>query len=472
MSDPQSILVVPYWSQSDAVNFDSNYSFLRQTIPEISKLKPEWLFFVLWPETRSGADVWRYTSDGFWNDKIIPVRWPYDTSRSSSILSFNARKFQEIDETYCPTVYWLHQVESGFFFKRGYRETRSFQGIPRIVTQHHYTAHKTRESEGEESQSALLQMIGCLASDRIIANSTYASKMAMETFGHYLNLMTLAEIHKKTTVLRFGLVPKTLPETKPYPKPIILYNHRFEGYKRPQITANIIKKLKQKHQLEVWITQTTGQPVDDFPFDKTVGHPLRDQYLENIAYPCINTMNSQHETFCISILDSIMLGHIPVVPRALAFPELLPFNYPYLFESTTQQEMMLDNILTRWPEAYNQWSTKLREWAREHFGLEQYAKAYADILETEANAWKQAEAKDTTIKGIVAVMEHYQEHANSIPISVKNATDDVRHKTGIGTQAFPYRRAIREFGSRGAQLLYHNQNLYLKFASKPQETSQ
>jgi len=455
----QSVVVVPYWSMSDAINFDSNYSFLRQVIPEMSKLRPDWYWFILWPYGTAGADRWRYQPDGFFTDRIIPIRWSYDTSRSSSIISFDAMRLKEIDEGLAPTIYWIHQVESAVFFQRGYRDTRSVLTLPAIVAQHHYTAHASRESDATISPSAYLQMIGLLVANRVVSNSKYAARMATETFTQYLNFNTMSDINKKTTVLPFGLVPDSLPKTREYPKPVMLYNHRFEDYKQPDITAKVLKLLKKKHQFEVWITQTQSQAVAGFPFDKSVGTPNRQEYLANIAVPAINTMNSRHETFCISALDSMMLGHLLVMPKALAFPEILPPDYPYLFTSPTHQYAMLDDILERWPKSYEEWSPRLRAHAKSQFRLAEYAKRYCEILEEEATRWVVQVPKKTTKDAVDKVYDAMKQSHKMT--SVAEVTRAVHRVAGIQSQAFNARRTVREFTSRGATLNYDKSILYL-----------
>jgi glycosyltransferase involved in cell wall biosynthesis len=195
----------------------------------------------------------------------------------------------------------------------------------------------------------------------------------------------MRELGEKTHVLPFGMLDET-KEPPPLPEPdgppIVIYNHRFEGHKNPRVTAELLTDLRNAgHEFEVWVTQAIDQNIGEFPCDKFIGHPDVDRYLSNLNVPAINTLNSQHETFCIAMLDSIMMGNLPVAPNNITFPELVPEGYPFLFSGPAEQRNMIEGIFGRWPEDWLKWAPILREHAREKFGVHGYAKRYIDLFE-------------------------------------------------------------------------------------------
>lgn len=457
-------LVMPFWSQSDGMNWDSNYSYLKTVLPAVSKLLPDWLFVVAWPEAAYGADKWVWHGDSFFNERIVRYPWPYDTAMRSSVLGFDPMKFKELDFQVAPTIFWMHQVESIPFMVGGYKQSFSNRSKPIFVAQHHYVIHPSLPYPFETLFPRLwLQMGGSLSAHRVLLNSDYTLKLMMESFGQFLTADKMKELHAKSTVRRFGLISDEteIPIQKGPGKPVVVFNHRFEGYKQPFKTGEILSKLKAKYDFQIWITQMEGQRAKFFPVDKFVGDPVKRKYLENIAVPAINTMNSAHETFCISILDSLSLGHVVVVPNALTFPELVPKDYPFLFNSPKEQLVMLDHIISTWPLEYNKWSKKLRAHVKQHFALKPYAKDIATILENEANGWMISEPKQKTKDGFDRFFKGLKPGTYTM--------DDIRkvaHKaTETGDQSVPSRRVVREWALRGGKFAWGKNSVLLVWKS-------
>lgn len=443
-------VVFPFWSQSDAMNWDSNYSYLRVVLPRLVDVLPDWLWFVMWPMKSYGADVWRWYGDSFFDDRrIIRWPWPYDTAMRSSVMGFDPMKFKELEDRVGPTIYWLHQVESGTYLYGGYRFSFNVSSRPTIVAQHHYIIHRSLPYTYAGMFPRLwMQVGGSLVADLVVVNSVHTQRMLEESFGELLNGETMAQLREKTRVLRFGLIDDEpdIPISREVQSPVIVYNHRFEAYKQPKITAEVLQSLRDAgHKFEVWVTQYVGQNASEFIVDRVVGHPIRAEYLKRIAVPAINTINSTHETFCISILDSMALGHLIVAPRAVTFPELLPEGYPYLFKSPDEQREMLDHILSTWPTEWEKHHTALREHARREFSLQRYVATYAEWLTEQAQKWRKSTPKIQTRVGIDSLV-------NAMPpgkYKVNDVARKIRAALALQNQAMPIRRVIREMSLRG-----------------------
>jgi|PlaIllAssembly_1097288.scaffolds.fasta_scaffold00012_30 glycosyltransferase involved in cell wall biosynthesis len=389
------VAVVPFWSQSDAVNWDSNYNLMRRVLPVMSDLRPEWIWVLFWPIAEAGMDKWTYYKDGFFDSmpRLVKFGWPYDTAMRTSIRGFHPTLLKRLENQWGPSIIWLNQVEMGAQLVGGYRDAMVKDGRPTMIAQQHYIIHKSLPYPFETMISRLLlQMIGSLCSDAVVTNSEWCRTMMRESFSLYLNANAMAELADKTHILQFGMVdeakePPPLPDAKPGDTPIVIYNHRFEGYKNHHVTAQVLRDLRAAgNNFEVWITQAVDQNIGEFPCDKFIGHPDVDRYLNNLNVPAINTLNSQHETFCIALLDSIMMGNLPVAPNSVTFPELVPEGYPFLFNSEKEQRAMLEGIFKRWPADWQEWAPKLREHARTKFGIKSYAQRYIELFERYSQA--------------------------------------------------------------------------------------
>jgi glycosyltransferase involved in cell wall biosynthesis len=453
---PEIVAVFPFWSQANAMNWDSNFQYLRTLLPKMSELLPEWLWLFAWPQQSKGAGTWTYYNDGggFFTDRIVPYPWPYDTAVRTGAIGFDPDRFKELDLRMAPTVYWLHQVETGLFMKGGYRQSFNESARPRIVCGHHFVIHKSLPYPLEGMLPRMwLQLGGAMAADVNVFNSQHCQNMLNETASDWLSPEAHNIIKGKEEMLRFGLLSyeTDIPIADGPGKPVIVYNHRFEAYKNVEDTCVTLKELRaQGLDFEVWITQTRAQGDRDFPFDRSVGAPSRDAYLRNIAVPGINTSNSMHETFGISMLESIALGQLPVAPRAVTFPELVPPDYPYLFKTRGDQVAILRHIISRWPQDYVEWSPKLRKWAAENYSLQVYAERYAALLVKQANSWKDTNVKERTTTNIMSFLKRLPKGAYPL----HRVSNEMRSYSKLGEQAMTDRRALREILQQGGKVRY------------------
>jgi hypothetical protein len=292
-----------------------------------------------------------------------------------------------------------------------------------------------------------LQMAGSVMAERVVYNSAHCGQMARESFGAVLNAPTMAALEAKSQVLRFGLVrdeDPVAPAATAATPPVVLYNHRFENYKHPEVTFEVLGALRlHAPTLQVWATQLSAQHLKEptWTIDRVLHAPQRADYLQQIAVPAINITNSSHETFCISALDSVAAGHLLVAPRAVTFPELVPADYPYLFRSLEEQHAMLRHILGTWPQAYNIWRQPLQDHAHQHFRLRDYVQRYLALF-----AACEAEHRAGTPRPHIAkaMAKVWDTLPVTMPLSLHALTRLVQRASNTGDQAMTPTRVLRE----------------------------
>lgn len=441
------VCVAPFWSQSENLNADSNYVFLRVVLPELVRRTERTIFLVLFPDPNFGSGRFKYRPDGLQSERIRFVRWPYDTAMQTSVLGYPVMDFKRIDLTYGPNQYWLQQVELGPLFYGGYHKVWADTARPSMVAQQMYVPHKTLTYKIETQLSRiLLQMSGCIASDMVVYPSKYAHSMANDTFGDYLSTSALAKLNSKSVVNLFGMLTGNepyAPEATDKDKPVFIYNHRFQDYKDPQSTYfEVFDRLRPSYDFEVWATHTPGQRTKPYHFDRDMYAPDRNAYLNNIAVPAINTINSIHETFCISMTDSMALGHLPVVPRRVTFPEIFPEDYPFFFDTVAEQRNMIAHILDTWPTEYNKWRAILSSYAREKFTVQAYVERYLDIFfAAETKHRLEGTAKDNTIDGVHGTFDAMKLNK---PYPIEQVARNLRKRANLAHQSMPLTRVVRE----------------------------
>jgi glycosyltransferase involved in cell wall biosynthesis len=448
------VAVVPFWSQADNLNADSNYVFLRTVLPEMERQTENTLFLVFFPDPKVGRGSWKFQPDGLQSDRVRFVSWPYDTAMLTGVLSFDMQRWYEIENNYAPAQYWLHQVESGSVMFGGY--TRSFSHInrPSIVAQHHYIIHKSLPYPIYSAFPRLwAQMGGSVAADRVVYNSQHTLDMARESFGDWLNATKMQELEEKSVVLKFGLMEENEPVAPPADEdsvPVFLYNHRFEAYKQPQITFGILNEMRDRGQkFEVWVTQAAGQRSGGrkgLNFDKVVYAPKRADYLRNISVPAINMINSMHETYCIAMADSIARGHLCIAPNAVTFPELVPADYPFLFNNENEQRAIVDRILSTWPLEYNNWRERLIAHALENNSVKLYAAKYLQLMQEAEQRYLDTDTKSHTKEGLLKMFDAMGKGQHYTPRDLMKLAKSVFAAKGrtMGTQALGPRRMVRE----------------------------
>lgn len=453
------VWVHPFFSQATSLNTDSNYTFLRQVLPAMSAQRPDWLFVVSWPMRAHGVH-WNYVNDGlFSQSRILRVGWPYDSQMRTGVLTFDARRFDYIDSRFGPSIYWLQQVESGSQVAAGYRGSWSSWGQPVLVVQQMYVIHPSLPYPIDSLFPRLwAQMGGTVAADLVVLNSQHTARMMTESFSEYLTQEQMRAIGEKSVVLPFGLYDerfeRAIAERKSEQMPdvpVVVFNHRFESYKNPQTTADVLNSLRASgRKFEVWATQMQDQRVKTFPVDRAVGHFEQSVYLRNIAVPAINTLNSQHETFCISAFESVALGHLLVAPRAVTFPELVPDGYPFLFENESEQRAMLATIIDSWPKHYVEWSDRLRAFARERFDFKQYVASYLTLFESLSSIYARSTPKPAVER---ALTKYAASLRRGVVLDFAKTVSGAQKATGNAEQAMPARRVVRELVKRGVSLV-------------------
>jgi glycosyltransferase involved in cell wall biosynthesis len=432
------------------MNADSNYVILRTILPSMAHLAPNTLFLVLFPDPDYGSDKWYYRPDGFTseNTNIKFIKWPYDTAMQSSVIGFDPMRFKEIDNRYGPTLYWCFQVETAPNLVCGYYTNWANISRPAIVAQHMYVVHKSFPYPiATQFTRQWAQIGGTLASNRIVYPSRHCKWLADSAFGEYLSDETMQTLDKKSRVLPFGLISgdePISPPAEPNSTPIVLYNHRFENYKMPSRTFELLDQLRgDGHEFEIVVTQTPGQGTRKYHYDRTVYASSRDDYLDNISSPSINITNTVNETFCISALDSLMMGHLLVAPNALTFPELVPPDYPFLYDTREEQAAHMAHILDTWPDEYNKWRETLIEHSRLKFSVTDYARKYLEVLrEAELiHARSRTETKKTTISAFDSL---FSKMKIDKPYTLPQLGDRMRKKINAAHQSMPNRRIVRE----------------------------
>ena len=199
-------------------------------------------------------------------------------------------------------------------------------------------------------------MVSAFAADRVVFNSKFHLDEFMGSAGQLIKLMPdarpgfmMEEIRKKTSVIypgcRFETGPMALDE-RGGARPLIIWNHRWEHDKDPEFFFKALFRLKEMNV--PFSLALLGENFEAFPdvFNraKTVlkdeilvsGYvESREDYLSWLKKGAVVVSTALQENFGISVVEAVRHGCIPLLPRRLAYPEIMPEDlHPRIFYET------------------------------------------------------------------------------------------------------------------------------------------
>lgn len=131
--------------------------------------------------------------------------------------------------------------------------------------------------------------------------------------------------------------------------PIILWNHRWEHDKGPDVFFALLRRLAERgvpFRLAVCGESYRRRPpvfdeAREALSDRIVhwGHADgRDAYLALLRRAHLAISTAGHEFFGVSVLEATWCGARPLVPDRLAYPELLPLEHRYVDDAALAEE--------------------------------------------------------------------------------------------------------------------------------------
>ena len=342
MQNPKlNVLIYPMLSV-DNLNADSNYIIIKQLCNELLKTK-NYNFFLIIDSNR------KHIKDDL-NSLVKILKMPMPKSKKHQVINFNCNIFREIFKKYSFDLIWNNVVEQGHHL-RYFQDTIVNEFRPKVFNYHHYPIHRSLENITSYLPCIHIlydQIVGSLGADLNFFHSQYCFDMLLEESNDILNKDKIQLLKDKSIVSLGGYINE-IKNFKKYEKFTFIYNHRLDGYKNWQITFNQFDQLWDEG-LDFQVILTAGDKdnintINKKPYCIVKSFTKHSDYLKELSKCHCNTINSRHETFCISITESIINEQITVLPNRCTFPELVGKEYPYLFQNEKEQLEMLRNLI-------------------------------------------------------------------------------------------------------------------------------
>ena len=205
------------------------------------------------------------------------------------------------------------------------------------------------KQKGRDFSYGFLNFRSAIAADAVFFNSKYHRRAFLEKAPQFLKrlpdfqlLSHVDDIRSKSKVLYPGLSLSSLSEISSNPKkqkgdPVILWNHRWEYDKNPELFLRGISVLKEEgypfQLILLGENQDKQHPVYEKILQQFPEHILHSGFVENkskyaalLQQSDILPITSNQDFFGISALEGMYCGAFPILPDKLAFPEHLPDN--------------------------------------------------------------------------------------------------------------------------------------------------
>ncbi|MDZ7642166.1 MAG: DUF3524 domain-containing protein [Desulfurivibrio sp.] len=220
-------------------------------------------------------------------------------------------------------------------------------------------AYPVRHASHRDLQFALTNYTAALAADRVAFNSAHNRETLLWGCRKLLKRAPdmkelvggVEEIAAKSEVLPPGLelaaVDQAAPE-QPEPvttdtanqPPVILWNHRWEYDKQPELFFAALRQLAADNfPFRLIMAGEGGNARDELftrarrdlaPWIRHWGYaPRRQDYLRLLHQADVVVSTAAHEFFGLAVLEAVRAGCRPLLPARLAYPEIYPARYLY-----------------------------------------------------------------------------------------------------------------------------------------------
>lgn len=245
-----------------------------------------------------------------------------------------------------------------------------------------------------DNHYGFINYASALSADKVFFNSNFHMKTFLNDLKPFLKnfpdnneIDSIEEIKNKSEVLHLGLDFSNFKarSDQKTDTPTILWNHRWEYDKNPELFFNVMKKIKDK-KIDfnlIVIGESFGNPPKIFKKAKTVfekqiitwGYQKSfDKYVNCLFQSDIIPVTSNHDFFGISIMEAVFCNIWPILPNRLSYKELFKEegyidNIYYndnelknkIEDAIINHEKLKEISLKRIPEKYN-WNTIVKKY--------------------------------------------------------------------------------------------------------------
>jgi len=226
-------------------------------------------------------------------------------------------------------------------------------------------AYPTRSQQHNSVDPQMVQLYGALAADKLLFNSNYNRQSFLSGVDRLLNLLP-DEVPKNLNSLlknKSAILPVAISaiEQKTIKDPkLILWNHRWEYDKTPQVFADALHKLNKidtDFKLALLGDRPIKKPASLLQIEKEFNDRIiincktsKEDYLRYLSLSSIVVSTAIHEFQGLSMLEAVSAGAAPVVPDDLCYKEQYIKSFRYKTGDSDALSKKLYNYLNTKPD--------------------------------------------------------------------------------------------------------------------------
>ncbi len=210
-----------------------------------------------------------------------------------------------------------------------------------------------------DSHYGFINFSSALSADKIFFNSNYHMQSFIRSLEPFLKQFpdnresdSIEMIKNKSSVLYLGIDLKRFDsyKTNNQQTPIILWNHRWEYDKNPELFFALLKELKNNNY--DFNLAVLGENFSQSPmifkkakniFKDNITHwgyiKSFDEYSKWLWKADILPVTSNQEFFGASVMEAIYCNTWPILPNRLTYPELIPNELHHEILYNTEEEL-------------------------------------------------------------------------------------------------------------------------------------
>ena len=244
--------------------------------------------------------------------------------------------------------------------------TKRFIGDPPVVLYQHENqlTYPVPSGQSPDSSMKFVNWKNMAIADQIWFNSDFHKESLLGALPEFLkNVPDMSHSHLlKQTIDKMHVVPVgvELSEIEYSDSigdpPLILWNLRWEYDKNPEAFIASLKKLYEEGAQFNFAVTGENSPKDSeaiksqfgklSEFIVSSGYLPRTEYISLLSKTDVVVSSSIHEFFGISIVEALSAGVIPVLPKRLSYPEIVPEQWhDFVFYSDDAMTDYLREVL-------------------------------------------------------------------------------------------------------------------------------
>ncbi len=267
-------------------------------------------------------------------------------------------------------------------------------------------AYPMKAGETRDFRYGITDLMNILSSETVVFNSRFnrdvfldECRKLFQRLPDALPRWTLNEVVKKSHIIYPGIESKAAMDYRKsdFPDiPLIIWNHRHEHDKDPETSFAVLENLHQRGVL--FRLALLGERYSKAPsaFDRARlkladcivvdAFPARSEYLNWLNRGDIVISSALQENFGLSVIEAANAGCWPLLPRRLAYPEVMPqwVQAACFWETQKEFELMLESVLKMPAEQRDKLTRPLSRWLKKYDWRNQ-AEKLDSLLDETAN---------------------------------------------------------------------------------------